>query len=125
MEKLRLLSGVGFGGGATVPKNEDGERENVIIGFDLVFPLIIEVRRDLYFAEVELGYLKHILEKDLKSTPGLRLGLTIGSRLLRKRWGFPAAAFSVLYDYLPKSDLFKTAVHTIKFGGRVSFDLEL
>ena len=119
-----LYTGLEAGASANFPKDESGLRTGLILGFDLVVPLVY--RRTLvnsYF-ELEGGYLAHATEGALGAIDsGIHVGAAFGGRTTRTRFFFPGAAFGVSYERtFPAAG---DPLHAIKVGFRVAFDIDL
>lgn len=118
-----LYAGLEFGASAAFPKDETGERTALVIGADIVAPLVYRYTlRNTYF-EVEAGWLGHTTEDDWDEFDhGVHVGFAFGGRALRTRFLFPGAALGVSYErtFVDGDD-----VKTLKVGARVAFDLDL
>lgn len=115
--------GAEFGGTASFPREAgtDGERGALVLGIDLVTPLVYRRTFVNSYVEVEAGYLGQTTEEDLADwRHGLHLGAAIGARATRARLFFPGAAFGVGLERLPSED---TTV--VKVGLRAALDWDL
>ena len=118
-----LYSGIEIGASAAFPKDETGERTSLVIGVDLVVPLVYRHTLTNAYFEFEGGWLGHSTESDWGDFDhGVHVGLAVGARALRTRFLFPGAALGISYErtFLDGDD-----VRTIKVGARVAFDLDL
>ena len=118
-----LFAGIEAGVSAAFPKDESGERSALVIGADIVVPLVYRhMLRNTYF-EFEAGWLGHSTEEDWSDFDhGVHVGFAFGGRALRTRFLFPGAALGISYErtFLDGED-----VRTFKFGARVALDLDL
>lgn len=115
--------GVELGGSAQVPKNAMGERTSVVIGADIVTPIVFRHTLTNTYVEFEAGWFGHTTESDWgKLDNGVHVGFAFGGRALRQRFLFPGAALAVAWErlFLDGDDL-----TIIKVGARVAFDLDL
>jgi hypothetical protein len=119
-----LYTGIELGGSATFPEdNANGERGSLVLGFDLVTPLVARFRLvNLYF-EFEIGYLAHFNESSERGSSGLHVGLSAGARASRKGWFFPGAAFGIAYEQTFPPDG-EQRLQMLKLGFRVVFDVD-
>jgi hypothetical protein len=118
-----LYVGGELGASAAFPKDENGERGELVIGADLVAPVVYRYTGTNTYLEFEGGWLGHATEKDWDDFDhGIHVGVSIGARALRTRFVFPGVAFGVSYErlFLAGDDL-----EAIKVGGRVAFDWDL
>jgi hypothetical protein len=118
-----LSVGGEIGAGADFEKNELGERNNLVFGFDLVAPVVLRWRSVNTFYELEVGPLGHFTETAPDIVPGVHVGVAVGAQYLRQRWFLPGAAFAITYERtFPDDD---DALHVIKIGVRVGLDVDL
>ena len=118
-----LYAGIEIGGSAAFPKDESGERSSLVIGADIVAPLIYRRTITNAYLEFEGGWLGHSTEADWGDFDhGVHVGFALGARALRTRFVFPGVALGISYEriFLDGDD-----VRTIKVGARVAFDLDL
>jgi hypothetical protein len=118
-----LYTGIEVGGSAQIPKDEMGERTQVVIGADVVIPIVYRRTLTNTYFEFEGGWLGHSTEQDWgKVDHGMHLGVAFGGRALRQRFLFPGAALAVAWErlFLDGDDL-----EIVKVGARVAFDLDL
>ena len=118
-----LYAGIEIGASAAFPKDESGERSALVIGADVVAPLVYRhMLRNTYF-ELEAGWLGHSTEEDWGDFDhGVHVGFAFGGRALRTRFVFPGAALGISYE---RTFTGGEDVRTIKFGARVALDLDL
>lgn len=118
-----LLAGLELGGSASFPKDEAGERGGLVIGADLVAPLVYRRTLTNAYFELEAGWLGRSSEDDLRAVDhGIHVGAAIGARALRTRFLFPGAALGISWERTLQAG---EDVTLIKVGARVSFDLDL
>ena len=118
-----VYAGIELGGSAGFPRDEAGERSQLVIGADIVAPLVYRHTLTNVYFELEAGWLGHVEETDWNNFDhGVHLGIAFGGRALRTRFVFPGAALGISYErtFLERDD-----VHMIKVGARVAFDLDL
>jgi hypothetical protein len=118
-----LYAGVEVGGSAQIPKDEMGERTQVVIGADVVVPIVFRRTLTNTYFEFEGGWLGHSTEQDWGHVDhGLHIGVAFGGRALRQRFLFPGASLAVAWErlFLDGDDL-----EIVKVGARVAFDLDL
>jgi hypothetical protein len=119
-----LYFGVELGGSAQVPKDEmTGERSQVVIGADIVTPIVYRHTLLNTYVEFEAGWLGHTTETDWGTIDnGVHVGFAFGGRALRQRFLFPGAALAVAWErlFLDGDDL-----TMLKVGARVAFDFDL
>jgi len=118
-----LYAGMELGASAAFPKDDTGERTALVIGADVVAPLVYRRTLTNAYFEFEAGWLGHTTETDWgEFDHGMHLGFAFGARALRTRFVFPGAALGISYEriFLDGDD-----VRTIKVGARVAFDLDL
>ncbi len=117
--RATLLAGVEFGGSASFPKDEQGDRGEITVAVDAVVPLVYRHRRVNSYWEVEAGYLAHLEENNPDAAHGFHLGAAIGGSGKRRRWFFPGVAFGINYEQI-RDD---ATLHVIKMGFRVVIDM--
>jgi hypothetical protein len=118
-----LYAGIEVGGSAQIPKDEMGERTQVVIGADVVTPIVYRRTLTNTYFELEAGWFGHSTEQDWgRVDNGVHLGVAFGGRALRQRFLFPGAALAVAWErlFLDGDDL-----EIVKVGARVAFDLDL
>jgi hypothetical protein len=118
-----LFGGIEIGASAAFPKDESGERSTLVIGVDLVTPIVYRRTLTNAYFEFEGGWLGHSTEADWGDFDhGMHVGFAFGARALRTRFVFPGAALGISYErtFLDGDD-----VRVIKLGARVAFDLDL
>ena len=121
-----LYAGIELGASASFPKDEEGMRKSLVVGVDIVAPVVYRHSFTNTYVEAEVGWLGAAIELDLGGLRhGVHLGAAIGARAARARWLFPGAAFGASWERtFPREDQ-GAARTTIKVGLRVAFDLDL
>lgn len=123
--RLGLYFGAESGGTASFPRDDAGERGNVVFGLDLVAPLVARYTLVNGYLELEAGPLGSINEVDRDLVPGMHLGFAFGGRASRQRWFFPGAVFGVSFERtFPTADQ-GDPITSIKLGFRVAIDVDL
>jgi hypothetical protein len=122
---LGLYTGLEIGGGASVPKNDEGMRASLILGVDVVAPVMARYYWVNTFADFEIGYMGHATEEDWGDIDhGVHVGVYVAGRAMRVRWFFPGGGFGASYERT-----FPTGgdepLHLIKVGFRGSLDFDL
>ena len=118
-----IYAGVELGASAAFPRDATGERSALVIGADLVAPIVYRRSGANAYLEVEAGWLGHATERDWgELDQGFHVGLAVGARALRTRFLFPGAAIGVSYERLILAGDDQSA---LKVGARVAFDLDL
>jgi hypothetical protein len=118
-----IYLGAEMGASAQFPKDAMGERTSVVLGADLVTPIVYRRTLTNTYFELEAGWLGHSTEDDWGDLDhGVHVGVAFGGRALRQRFLFPGAAlaWSLERTFVPGDDLV-----TMKVGARVAFDLDL
>lgn len=122
--RLALYSGMELGGSAGFPKDEEGNRSNLVLAGDAVIPAIVRYRMVNTYFEAEIGYLGRATEEDWTDIEhGLHLGISLGARATRVRWFFPGAVMSITYERTFPGD--QPALNMIKMGFRAGADFDL
>jgi hypothetical protein len=118
-----LYSGLELGGSGAFPRDEGGERGALVIGYDLVVPLLYRYTLVNSYWEVEGGWLGTGTEEDTDLENGMHVGAAFGARALRTRFFFPGAAIGASWERtFPESG---AAQFTFKIGLRAAFDIDL
>jgi hypothetical protein len=119
-----LFAGLELGASASFPKDDEtGERGNLVLGADLVAPLVYRRTLTNAYFELEAGWLGRSTEEDFSAFDhGVHVGAAIGARALRTRFLFPGAAFGVSWERTFQGG---EDVTLLKVGARVAFDLDL
>jgi len=118
-----LLAGLEMGASASFPKDETGERGALVIGADVVAPLVYRRTLTNAYVELEAGWLGRSSERDFSAFDhGIHVGAALGARALRTRIVFPGAAFGVSWERTFQAG---EDVTLLKIGARVAFDLDL
>lgn len=122
-DRSALYAGVELGATAAFPKDADGNRTGLVLGVDLVAPIVYRYTLTNAYLEAEVGWLGRTTEDQLdRLDHGVHVGASIGGRALRTRFFFPGAAFGVSWEraFVDGADL-----TTVKLGARVGVDLDL
>lgn len=118
-----LFFGLELGASASFPKDEAGERGALVIGADLVAPLVYRRTLTNAYFELEGGWIGRSTEEDFSAIDhGVHLGFALGARALRTRFVFPGAAFGLSWERTFQAG---EDVTLLKVGARVAFDLDL
>lgn len=119
-----LYVGLELGATAAFPKDDMGNRGNLVLGLDIVAPLVYRHTLTNAYWELEVGWLGRTTEEDLERLDqGAHVGISLGGRALRTRFFFPGAALGLswerTFDAPGGAD-----VTTVKLGARVAFDVD-
>jgi hypothetical protein len=118
-----VFVGAELGASASFPKDETGERGALVIGADLVAPVVYRRTLTNAYFELETGWLGRSTEDDFRSIEhGVHVGFAVGARALRTRIVFPGAAFGMSWERTFQAG---EDVTLLKVGARVTFDLDL
>jgi hypothetical protein len=119
-----LYLGLEIGASASFPKDDEGERSQVVVGVDVVAPLVYRHTFVNSYLEVEAGPLGRATEEDPENIePGFHAGIALGGRATRTRFFFPGAAFGLsVARTIPDAG---PALVLVKIGLRAAFDLDL
>lgn len=118
-----LLAGAEVGASAAFPKDAMGERTSLVIGADLVAPVVYRRTLTNAYVEVEAGWLGRTSEQDWTAFDhGIHVGAALGARALRTRFLFPGAALGISWERTFQGG---DDVTLLKIGARVAFDLDL
>ena len=118
-----LYAGLDAGASASFPKDESGERTSLVLGADVVAPVVYRRTLTNAYLEFEAGWLGRATENDWSSIDhGVHVGAAFGARALRTRFLFPGVALGISWErsFVPGDDLI-----TLKVGARAAFDLDL
>ncbi|HEU5059563.1 MAG TPA: hypothetical protein VFU21_23680 [Kofleriaceae bacterium] len=122
-ERGALYTGLELGGSGAFPRNEDGERGTLVIGYDAVVPVVYRHTLVNSYLELEGGWLGTGTEEDVELEHGIHLGAAFGARALRTRFFFPGAAIGLSWERtFPASG---APQYTVKLGLRAAFDIDL
>jgi hypothetical protein len=123
---LGLYTGLEVGGGASVPKNDDGTRSSLILGVDVVAPIMARYYWVNTFADFEVGYMAHATEEDWRDVDhGVHVGIYVAGRAMRVRWFFPGGGFGLSYERTFPTGAGDEPLNLIKVGFRGSLDFDL
>jgi hypothetical protein len=115
------------GASASFPRDEMGNRGNLVLGLDMVQMLVYRYTRVGTYWETEAGWLVHLDEDEIRAGEldpdhGFHLGAAFGARATRTRFFFPGAAFGISYE---RTLVDGADIHAVKIGLRVAFDVDL
>jgi hypothetical protein len=117
---MTFLTGIQIGGSASIPRNDDGMgRGNLVIGIDMVFPIVYRHRFIGSYVEAEAGYVAHVTESNLDPRHGVHVGASFGAAATRTRWLFAGAAFGISYERIVEEGV----LHVFKAGFRGAIDV--
>jgi hypothetical protein len=118
-----LYTGFELGGSATFPRDPSGERAGLVLGIDLVAPVVYRRMGTNAYFELEAGWLGRATEQDWgRLEHGIHVGAALGARALRTRFVFPGAALGISWERTLEDG---ADVTLFKVGARVAFDLDL
>jgi hypothetical protein len=118
-----IYAGVEAGASAAFPRDDMGERTTLVLGIDVVAPVVYRRTGTNTYVEVEAGWLGQATERDWEDVAhGVHVGVALGGRALRTQFFFPGAAIGVSLERLFVDGDDITA---FKFGARVAIDLDL
>ena len=122
---MGLYTGLEIGGGASVPKGDDGMRTSLVLGVDVVAPIMARYYWVNTFADFELGYIAHATEEDWSDLDhGVHVGAYVAGRAMRVRWFFPGGGFGVSYQRtFPVGGAEPLNMIKVGFRGSLDFDL--
>ncbi|ACY15914.1 hypothetical protein [Haliangium ochraceum] len=123
---MALYTGLELAAGASVPKDEDGERTSLVLGVDLIAPVTWRYYWVNTFFDIETGYVAHATEEDWRDIDhGVHFGVYVAGRSTRVRWFFPGAGFGASYDAIFRTGDDRKTLHVLSVGFRGSFDFDL
>lgn len=123
--RVGLFFGVESGATASFPRDETGDRSNVVFGLDLVAPLVLRYTLVNGYFELEAGPLGSINEVDRELVPGMHVGIAAGGRAGRQRWFFPGAVFGISFERTFPDANQGDPITSVKLGFRVAIDVDL
>lgn len=120
-----ILTGFEAGASASFPKDDDGDRGSLVLGLDVVAPIVLRYRLVNSYLEVETGPLAVLREtQTTEPEPGFHVGVSFGAAASRRRWFLPGAAFGISYERtFPGGN--DDALHMVKLGFRAAIDIGL
>ncbi|HUH01323.1 MAG TPA: hypothetical protein VML75_04965 [Kofleriaceae bacterium] len=124
-DRIGLYAGLESGASASFPRDETGERGELVVALDFVAPLVMRYTLVNSYWELEAGPLGTINELDRELIPGVHLGAAVGGRATRNRWFFPGAVFGVSWERTFPDAMQGEPVQYIKVGFRVAIDIDL
>lgn len=120
-----LSAGLEGGALAAFPKNEMGQRENLVLGVDASLPVVLRYRLVNSYLEIEAGYAAQVRESaDGIGDPvsGVQAGFSVGAQGARRRFILPGAAFGVTVQRTFPGEG-EPPLWVLKAGLRVAIDL--
>jgi len=124
-DRWSLYAGAEAGASASFPRDDEGGRGALVLGVDVVAPVVARFRFVNSYVEAEAGYLARVTEDQHAPVHGMHVGAAVGGRATRTRWFFPGAAFAVSYERTFPRASQGEPLQTVKIGFRVAFDLNL
>ncbi|HUS67891.1 MAG TPA: hypothetical protein VMZ28_25320 [Kofleriaceae bacterium] len=118
-----LYTGVEIGGNGSFPRDEEGRRGELVIGADVVVPLVYRHTLVSSYFEAEAGWLGTATEGAEEFDPGIHLGAAFGGRATRTRWFFPGVVFGVGWERTFPGE--GPALYLFKVGLRGAIDIDL
>jgi hypothetical protein len=120
-----VLGGIEVGASASFPRDEEGDRGSLVLGIDLVAPVVVRYRLVNSYLEVEAGVLAIARETAFDDPEaGVHVGIAVGAAASRQRWFLPGVALGVSYEQT-FPDGGDDAIHTVKIGLRGAIDIPL
>lgn len=123
-ERISILTGIDTGASASFPRDDMGNRGQLILGIDAVLPLALRYRFVNSYLEVEAGPLGRFTEESDSVIRGLHAGIAFGGRASLKRWFFPGAVFGIVYEQTFPDEPGIDPIKSLKLGFRVAIDLD-
>ncbi len=124
-DRWSLYAGAEAGASASFPRDDEGGRGALVLGVDLVAPVVARYRFVNSYLEAEGGYLARVTEDEHEPVHGMHIGAAFGGRATRTRWFFPGAVFAVSYERTFPRQSQGEPLQTLKLGFRVAFDVDL
>ncbi len=127
-DRWSTLIGIEAGASASFPKDDADpmdERGSLVLGLDVVFPLVTRYRLVNTYWELEVGYLQHYTEEQRDGIPGFKIGVAFGGRAARRKAFLPGAVFGVSYERTFPDDDEGEPQDLIKLGFRIAIDVDL
>jgi hypothetical protein len=118
-----LYTGLEIGGNGSFPRDQDGNRGELVLGVDVVVPVIYRHTLVSSYFEAEAGWLGTATEGAEEIQPGIHVGAAFGGRATRTRWFFPGAAIGVGWERTFPDD--GPALYLFKIGLRGAIDIDL
>jgi hypothetical protein len=118
-----VYSGLELGGRGSFPRNEEGERAGLVLGLDMVVPVVYRHTLVNSYVEAEAGWFGTVTEGEDGLDQGIHLGAAFGARATRARWVFPGGAFGLSLERTFPAD--GPAVYLLKIGFRAVLELDL
>jgi hypothetical protein len=118
-----FYTGLDVGGSGSFPRDEEGDRDQLVLAADIVAPIVCRHTLVNSYFELEAGWLGRSSEEDFSDFDhGVHFGAAFGARALRTRIVFPGAAFGISWERTFQAG---DDVTLLKVGARVMFDLDL
>lgn len=124
-DRIGVYGGLESGASASFPRDETGERGELVVALDIVAPIVMRYTLVNSYWEIEAGPLGTINELDRELIPGVHLGAAVGGRATRNRWFFPGAVFGISWERTFPDEMQGAPVQYIKVGFRVAIDIDL
>ena len=118
-----LYTGLEVGGNGSFPRDDEGNRGELVLGLDVVAPLVYRHTQVSSYFELEAGWLGTATEGAEDIEQGIHLGAAFGGRATRTRWFFPGAAIGVGWERTFPDD--GPALYLFKVGLRGAIDIDL
>lgn len=123
--RATISTGIELGGRANFPKGEDGTPGGLVLGVDVVAPIVYRHTLVNSYIEGEAGWLGAFTEGESGVDHGIHVGAAFGARSSRTRWFFPGAALGASFERTYPRDPEDDPVVLFKIGLRAAFDLDL
>ena len=114
--------GAEIGALAAFPKDEDGNRNNFVVGAEVVVPLVARYRLTNSYVEVEAGPLGQAREDRDDPSYGIHVGASFGAQATRRLFVIPGVAFGLSLERIFANGIYPAAT-ALKAGFRVAIDL--
>jgi hypothetical protein len=118
-----IYSGLELGGRGSFPRDDEGARTGLVLGLDVVAPVVYRHTLVNSYVEMEAGWLGTVTEGEDGLDQGIHIGAAFGARAGRARWVFPGGALGISLERTFPSD--GPAVYLFKIGFRAALDLDL
>lgn len=118
-----VYGGLELGGRGSFPRDDGGARSGLVLGLDLVAPVVYRHTLVSSYVEMEAGWLGTVTEGEGGLDNGIHVGAAFGARSTRTRWVFPGGALGVSVERTFPSE--GPAVYLFKVGFRAVLDLDL
>ncbi len=118
-----VYTGLELGGRGSFPRDDNGARAGLVLGLDLVAPVVYRHTLVNSYVEMEAGWLGTVTEGEDGLDQGIHIGAAFGARATRARWVFPGGALGISLERTFPSG--GPAVYLFKIGFRAALDLDL